>query len=123
MACRQAILHGPGLVIFKSRSNAPVSLPGDSGSVWLNKNDKYALAVNFAGPNDDGKYSITFPINWAMTIYSIQVAIPSGVTGDAEQKAGQAKVKAGDTKTMEAEAAALTQESPARVEEAAAEDR
>lgn len=110
--------YGPGLVIFKSRSNVPVSLPGDSGSTWLNKNDKYALAVNFAGPSD-GKYSITFPINWAMTTYSIKVAIPSGGTIAAEQKAGQA-VKAGDTKTMEAEEAALTQESPTRAEEAAA---
>ncbi|MHA0858130.1 hypothetical protein [Paenibacillus sp. CMAA1364] len=51
----------------------PVSLPGDSGSVWLRERDHYAAAVNFAGTSD-GRISIAFPVNWAMRIFRTGVA-------------------------------------------------
>ena len=49
----------------------PVSLPGDSGSVWLRSGDNYACALNFAGPSD-GMYSVSTPIHFAMLIFSVQ---------------------------------------------------
>ena len=55
------------------RGSIPVSLPGDSGSVWLREADHYAAAVNFAGTSD-GRISIAFPVNWAMRIFSTSVA-------------------------------------------------
>ncbi len=56
----------------------PVSLPGDSGSVWLRRSDNFAAAVNFAG-SDDGKMSIAFPIHWFMVRFGARVARPKGV--------------------------------------------
>jgi hypothetical protein len=55
---------------------SPVSLPGDSGSVWLRADDHYACAVNFAGPAD-GSLTIAFPIQWFMTAFECLVAIPN----------------------------------------------
>lgn len=59
------------------RGNKPVSLPGDSGSVWLRRKDNFAAAVNFAG-SGDGKISVAFPVDWAMTVFGTRVARPCG---------------------------------------------
>lgn len=56
----------------------PVSLPGDSGSVWLRTTDNYAAAMNFAG-SSDGRVSISFPVQWAMQIFGTQIARPKGL--------------------------------------------
>jgi len=70
-----------GTLNFKSqtvvRGRNPVSLPGDSGSVWLREHDNYAAAVNFAGSNN-GRVSVAFPVNWAMKIFKTRVARPDG---------------------------------------------
>jgi len=58
----------------------PVSLPGDSGSVWLRRSDNAAAAVNFAG-SDDGRMSIAFPIHWAMQAFGVRVARPGNRAG------------------------------------------
>lgn len=69
-----------GEITFKNQSivrgNKPVSLPGDSGSVWLRKKDNLAAAVNFAG-SDNGNLSIAFPIERAMSAFKVKVAKPS----------------------------------------------
>ncbi|WP_394753846.1 trypsin-like serine protease [Crenothrix sp.] len=75
---------GLGSIMFDNCviiKGANASKSGDSGSVWLNKDDNYAMAVNFAGPAD-GSYSIAFPINWAMQTYGLSVAMlnATGVT-------------------------------------------
>ncbi|WP_438445715.1 hypothetical protein [Gorillibacterium sp. sgz5001074] len=59
------------------RGTNPVSLPGDSGSVWLRRSDDYAVAVNYAGP-PDGKLSIAFPVHWTMQAFKTRVATPAG---------------------------------------------
>lgn len=59
------------------RGSRPVSLPGDSGSVWLRRSDNYAAAVNFAG-TADGLTSISFPIEWFMQVFRARVARPDG---------------------------------------------
>lgn len=59
------------------RGDRPVSLPGDSGSVWLRRKDNYAAAVNFAG-SDDGKVSVAFPVDWAMQAFRTLAARPNG---------------------------------------------
>ncbi|MGF9820049.1 hypothetical protein [Brevibacillus agri] len=70
---------GLGTIRFRNqtviRSAAPISLPGDSGSVWLTANN-YAAAVNFAG-SADGRLSITFPIHRAMRAFGVRVAQPT----------------------------------------------
>jgi hypothetical protein len=58
-----------------------VSLPGDSGSVWLKAEDNNACAVNYAG-SGDGLTSICFPINWFMEKFNCLVALPSLVEGN-----------------------------------------
>lgn len=70
---------GLGDIKFKNQSivrgaNA-VSLPGDSGSVWLRNKDNFAAAVNFAG-SDNGTLSISFPIDRAMSVFGVKVAQP-----------------------------------------------
>jgi hypothetical protein len=59
------------------RGRRPVSLPGDSGSVWLRRKDHYAAAVNFAG-TDDGRVSVAFPVDWAMQAFRTRTACPVG---------------------------------------------
>jgi len=59
------------------RGRRPVSLPGDSGSVWLRRKDRYAAAVNFAG-TDDGSVSVAFPVDWAMQAFRTRAARPVG---------------------------------------------
>ncbi|MEK4460714.1 hypothetical protein NSQ91_17030 [Paenibacillus sp. FSL R7-0048] len=66
-------------------SNTPISLPGDSGSVWLRSSDNYAAAVNYAGTTD-GKTSVAFPIDWALSALRVRVARPAG------QSAGRIKI-------------------------------
>ncbi|WP_246362074.1 S1 family peptidase [Paenibacillus alba] len=70
-----------GTLLFRNQSiilgnNGPVSLPGDSGSVWLRASDRFAAALNFAG-TADGKRSISNPIGIIMSTYGIRVAIPA----------------------------------------------
>ncbi|OAB26076.1 hypothetical protein PMSD_26340 [Paenibacillus macquariensis subsp. defensor] len=70
-----------GMLNFKNQTvikgRKPLSLPGDSGSVWLRKADHYAAAVNFAG-SSNGRISVAFPVNWAMQIFGTQIARPDG---------------------------------------------
>lgn len=54
------------------RSRNPISLPGDSGSVWLTQKDKFAAAVNYAG-SDDGLTSVAFPVDWAFRKFRVRV--------------------------------------------------
>lgn len=66
-----------GVILFKNQtiitSSRPISLPGDSGSVWLR--NRYAVAVNYAG-TADGKLSVAFPIHWLMQVFGTRVALP-----------------------------------------------
>lgn len=68
-----------GAISFKNQSiirgKKPVSLEGDSGSVWLTKRGNYAAAVNFAG-SENGHLSISYPIDWFMQVFKAQVAKP-----------------------------------------------
>jgi len=76
---------GLGTVGFKDQtvilSDSPVSLPGDSGSIWLKDDDNYACAVNYAG-SDDGRRSISFPFNWFADIFKVLVAVPPLLRGN-----------------------------------------
>ncbi|GGA45572.1 hypothetical protein [Paenibacillus physcomitrellae] len=70
---------GLDVVPFKNQSiirgSKPVSLAGDSGSVWLTRKNNYAAAVNFAGA-EDGLLSISFPVDRALRKFGVQVARP-----------------------------------------------
>ncbi|MET3288740.1 UNVERIFIED_CONTAM: hypothetical protein ABID98_001310 [Brevibacillus sp. OAP136] len=55
-----------------------VSLPGDSGSVWLRERGNFAAAVNFAG-TVDGRRSIAYPVEWFMQVFQTRVATAKGV--------------------------------------------
>ncbi|MFB5759804.1 hypothetical protein [Paenibacillus medicaginis] len=68
------------------RGAKPVSLPGDSGSVWLRSSDNYATAVNFAG-SQDGRISLAFPVERAMRAFGLQVAQPSGKAAAIKRRA------------------------------------
>lgn len=74
---------GLGSIRFRNqtviRGRTAVSLPGDSGSVWLTSGN-YAAAVNYAG-SADGRLSIAFPVHWAMQAFGIRVARASGKVG------------------------------------------
>lgn len=74
-----------GILRFRNqtiiRGSSPVSLAGDSGSVWLTNNN-YAAAINFAG-SADGLISISFPVQWAMQAFGITVAKAAKTTGAA----------------------------------------
>lgn len=75
--------------IVKSGGSFPVSLPGDSGSVWLNANTNWATAVNYGSISGQGGIrSISYPIQWFMQAFSTRVAIPAG-TGGEVKKAGK----------------------------------
>jgi len=50
----------------------PISLPGDSGSVWIKYSNRYAAAVNYAG-TADGKLSVSFPVHWAMQVFKTSI--------------------------------------------------
>lgn len=69
---------GLGEVQFRNqtiiRSNMPISLPGDSGSVWINYNNRYAAAVNYAG-TADGKLSVSYPVHWAMQVFNTSIPV------------------------------------------------
>ncbi|USB31897.1 S1 family peptidase [Paenibacillus sp. YPG26] len=70
-----------GNVTFKNqtviKSQNPISLPGDSGSVWLTSRENYAAAVNYAG-SSDGRLSIAYPVQWVMQVFNTTVARPNG---------------------------------------------
>ncbi|MGD9677021.1 MAG: hypothetical protein AB7V16_01490 [Vulcanibacillus sp.] len=72
---------GLGEVKFKNqtiiRSNMPISLPGDSGSVWIKYSNRYAAAVNYAG-TADGKLSVSFPVHWAMQVFKTSIPFARG---------------------------------------------
>ncbi|WP_230633145.1 hypothetical protein [Paenibacillus athensensis] len=80
-----------GVLLFRNQSvirgTVPVSLPGDSGSVWLRASDRYAAALNFAG-TADGLRSISNPIASVMSIFGLRVAIPAA---DGKFAAGAVK--------------------------------
>ncbi|WP_261303165.1 S1 family peptidase [Paenibacillus andongensis] len=59
-----------------------ISLPGDSGSVWMS--GRFAAALNFAG---SGTRSISTPIASVLNTFGLRVAIPAGTGGF---KAGRA---------------------------------
>lgn len=67
------------IVTFKNQTvvkgSSPVSLPGDSGSVWLTRQGNYAAAVNYAG-SSDGRLSIAYPVRWFMQVFRTRVARP-----------------------------------------------
>ncbi|MFD0692827.1 hypothetical protein ACFQZT_01870 [Paenibacillus sp. GCM10027628] len=71
-----------GTLLFRNQSiivgnnGAAVSLPGDSGSVWLRSSDRFAAALNFAAPSD-GLRSISNPLGIVMSTYGIRTAIPA----------------------------------------------
>lgn len=79
-------LDSLGQITFKDQSivkgTQAVSLPGDSGSVWLRAEDNYACAVNYAGPQD-GLYSICYPVNWFMQAFNCIVAQPASAATTA----------------------------------------
>ncbi|MBP1961470.1 hypothetical protein [Paenibacillus aceris] len=69
-----------GVLTFRNQSiirgnTGPVSLPGDSGSVWLRSSDRFAAALNFAGTSD-GMRSISNPIGLVMSTYGLRTAVP-----------------------------------------------
>lgn len=68
-----------GMITFKNQSvirgKRPVSLEGDSGSVWLTRKGNFATAVNFAG-SENGLLSISYPIEWFMQVFGARVAKP-----------------------------------------------
>lgn len=68
---------GLGEILFRNqtiiKSNMQISLPGDSGSVWVDYKTKRAAAVNYAG-TQDGKLSVSYPIHWAIQAFKINVA-------------------------------------------------
>jgi hypothetical protein len=76
-----------GVLNFKNQSvirgARPVSLPGDSGSVWLRRKDNFAAAVNYAGTTD-GRLSIAYPVQWFIQVFKVRVAQPRG-TGKIKQ--------------------------------------
>lgn len=63
---RQAVIRGMG---------RPISLVGDSGSVWITE-DGEAAAMNFAG-FDDGRISIATPISIVLEGLNVQLAAVS----------------------------------------------
>lgn len=70
-----------GTLLFRNQSvirgdSGAVSLPGDSGSVWLRAKDRFAAALNFAG-TADGIHSISNPIGYVMSTYGLRIAIPA----------------------------------------------
>ncbi|MGG6313847.1 hypothetical protein [Paenibacillus macerans] len=68
-----------GTITFKDQSvirgKRPVSLEGDSGSVWLTLKGNLAAAVNFAG-SENGLLSISYPVDWFMQVFGARVAKP-----------------------------------------------
>ncbi len=68
-----------GTITFKNQSvirgKRPVSLSGDSGSVWLTRRGNMAAAVNFAG-SEEGHLSIAYPVEWFMKVFGTRVARP-----------------------------------------------
>ncbi|WAH37774.1 chymotrypsin family serine protease [Alicyclobacillus dauci] len=75
---------GLGVIRFTNQtvvvSNTPISLPGDSGSIWLRDQDNFVAAVNFAGPAG-GLRSICFPFNTFAQVFGIRVARPGRTVG------------------------------------------
>lgn len=70
-----------GTLLFRNQSvirgnTGAVSLPGDSGSVWLRATDRFAAALNFAG-TADGRRSISNPLGIVMSTYGLRIAIPA----------------------------------------------
>ncbi|WP_223192265.1 S1 family peptidase [Paenibacillus sedimenti] len=69
-----------GTIMFRNQSIirgnvGAVSLPGDSGSVWL-RSDRFAAALNFAG-SENGRVSISNPLGVIMSTYGVRVAVPA----------------------------------------------
>ncbi|UHA75064.1 hypothetical protein [Paenibacillus sp. 481] len=62
-----------------------MSLPGDSGSVWLRNSDNFVAAVNFASTSN-GLRSISYPFSWLAQIFDVDVAKPNVVSGTGRVK-------------------------------------
>ncbi|MHB8170168.1 MAG: hypothetical protein ACYDG6_01290 [Thermincolia bacterium] len=90
-----------GVIQFRNQSvivgRKPVSLAGDSGSVWLRNRDKFAAAINFAG-TVDGLRSISYPVQWFMQVFRTRVAAPGG--GAATALASNRSLGYGYTKPL-----------------------
>ncbi|WP_029192352.1 hypothetical protein [Paenibacillus harenae] len=66
------------VLLFRNQTvitgQSAISLPGDSGGVWLRRSDNYAAALNFAG---SGNRSISTPIATVMQAFGVLVALPA----------------------------------------------
>ncbi|MCG7408231.1 S1 family peptidase [Paenibacillus sp. ACRRX] len=80
---------GLGTILFRNQTvvlgSSAVSLPGDSGSVWLRDSDSFAAAVNYASTSN-GLRSISYPFNWFAQAFNVLVARPAGSTGRVKGK-------------------------------------
>ncbi|WP_238996512.1 hypothetical protein [Paenibacillus pinistramenti] len=85
---------GLDVVKFKNQTivtgKRPVSLAGDSGSVWLTRRGSYAAAVNFAGA-EDGSLSVAFPVEWALRKFGVKVARPRSLRSHTKRSATSMK--------------------------------
>lgn len=85
-----------GTIRFRNQTviqgSRPISLAGDSGSVWLTGNN-YAAAVNFAG-SADGRLSISFPVQWALQAFGVRPAGAGAAVSSVRQRRGAASTRA-----------------------------
>ncbi|GEC92564.1 hypothetical protein BBR01nite_48950 [Brevibacillus brevis] len=93
---------GLGTIRFRNqtviRSTVPISLPGDSGSVWLTAGN-YAAAVNFAG-SANGRLSISYPVVWALQAFGVGIARSAGRVGRSVAKAKRVKRNTARTRPL-----------------------
>jgi hypothetical protein len=78
---------GLGSITLKEQciiKGTQISLPGDSGSVWLRQDDCFGVAVNCAA-TDSGDHSVAFPLQWAMDKLQCIVAAPGFAAGERYQ--------------------------------------
>jgi hypothetical protein len=78
---------GLGVVTLKEQCiirGTQISVPGDSGSVWLRKDDCYGVAVNCAS-SDGGDHSVAFPLQWALDAFQCVVVAPGFAAGEPYQ--------------------------------------
>lgn len=59
-----------------SNGSSDIQLGGDSGSIWLRKDDKYVCMFSFANTGT-GKKSVGFPFAWFAAMFGVNVAIAS----------------------------------------------
>lgn len=76
--------------VVVTNSEERIGLPGDSGQVWLKKDDHHAGLVHHAGTSD-GDISISYPIHWALTAFKCAVAKKAGKKGKNDFEPGEIK--------------------------------